>query len=62
MTSLKPLRSIRMNDELYLKLKEVASKDKRSFNNMVELILQKYVDDYEQQHGEIKVDTDALYE
>ena len=62
MVKYKPQRNLRLDDETYLKVKFLADKESRSFNNMVEIVLKNYVANYEQQHGEIKVDTDALYE
>ena len=57
-----PLRGVRMPDELYLKLKYIAKKENRSYNQEAVHILSKYVDDYERQNGKIEVFTDELYE
>lgn len=57
-----PLRGVRMPDELYLKLKYIAVKDNRSFNQEAVHILQKYVQEYEENNGAIPVNTDDLYQ
>ena len=56
-----PMRGLRMTDELYLKLKYIAKKDNRSYNQEAVHILQKFVDDYEDRHGRIEISTDELY-
>lgn len=42
-----------MDDELYQKLRCIASRDSRSFNQEAVLILRRYVAAYESEHGEI---------
>ena len=61
MPSAIPMRSIRMEDDLYLKLKYIASEENRSFNQEAVYILKTFVDEYETQHGSISVKTDDLY-
>lgn len=61
MPSSVPMRGLRMEDELYLKLKYLASKDSRSYNQEAVYILKSYVEKYESEHGVIEVDADALY-
>lgn len=56
-----PMRGLRMPDELYLKLKYLATKDNRSYNQEAVYILKKYVEEYELENGIISVDTDTLY-
>lgn len=56
-----PLRGVRMDDDLYLKLRYIAQKEERSYNQEAVFILRQYVTKYEQEHGEITVDTDELY-
>ena len=51
-----------MDDELYLKLKYLAKKDFRSYNQEAVHILKSYVEAYEAQNGVIAVDTDVLYQ
>ena len=62
MPSLKPQRNLRIDDDLYLKIKHIADENSRSFNKEVEFILKNVVKEYEQQHGEIKVNSDDFYE
>lgn len=61
MSSNIPMRGLRMNDELYLKLKHIAANENRSYNQQAIHILQQYVEGYEKEHGKIKVNTDDLY-
>lgn len=57
-----PQRGLRIDDELYLKLRKLAADENRSFNNYVYTLLQRFVADYETANGVIEVDTDVLYE
>lgn len=56
-----PIRGVRMQDELYLKLRYIAQRENRSYNQEAVYILQKFVEEYEQQNGIIQVDPDELY-
>lgn len=62
MASNVPLRGVRMEDELYLKLKVIAKTEKRSFNQQALTIFEMFVAQYEKEHGKISVDADVLYE
>lgn len=62
MATYRPMRSCRLADDIYLKVKYIADTENRSFNNWLENTLQKIVADYEAQHGVINVDTNALYQ
>ena len=62
MPSSVPMRGLRMPDELYLKLKHIAEKDNRSYNQEAVYILKCYVENYEKEYGTIKVNTDDLYQ
>ncbi len=44
---------LRLDEPTYNRLKVIASQEKRSLNNLIELILQKYLEEYEEQHGPI---------
>lgn len=57
-----PMRGLRMEDDLYLKLKYLAAKDSRSYNQEAVYILKSYVEQYESEHGTIDVNTDDLYQ
>lgn len=56
------MRSCRLADDLYLKAKYIATTEKRSFNNWLEIILQKEIAAYEKENGPILVQTDDLYQ
>jgi len=47
-----------MPDELYLKLKYLANKDNRSYNQEAVHILKSYVEEYESKYGIINVNTE----
>lgn len=53
---------IRLEEELYLKLKIISEQGSRSMNKQIVLMLKKSVQSYESQHGEISVNPDDLYE
>lgn len=55
-----PQRGLRMQDELYYKIKYIAKKENRSYNQEAVYILKKYIDEYENQNGVIDIDTDDL--
>lgn len=57
-----PMRGLRMPDELYLKLRYIASKENRSYNQQAVYILRAYVEAFEKENGPISVDPDALYQ
>lgn len=57
----RPMRSCRLTDDLYLKVKYIADSENRSFNNWLENVLQKIVNDYEEKNGPIPVQPDDLY-
>ena len=57
-----PLRGVRMEDELYLKLKAIAKTEKRSFNQQALAIFEAFVAQYEKEHGKLQVNMDVLYE
>lgn len=44
---------LRLEEQLYEKLKSLAENDGRSLNNLIEQILRRYVADYEAQQGTI---------
>lgn len=62
MPSLIPMRGLRMEDELYLKLKHIAKKENRSYNQEAVYILKNFVENYEKNNGSIDVKTDNLYQ
>lgn len=62
MPSLLPMRGLRMDDDLYLKLKYIAQSENRSYNQQAVYILKQYVNDFEKQNGIIPVNSDVLYQ
>lgn len=44
---------LRINETSYAKLKTLSEKENRSLNNLVEYIIQKYLEDFEKTHGAI---------
>lgn len=48
--------SLRVSEELIEKIKVIAKNHKRSANKEMELILEDYVKDYENEHGEIETE------
>ena len=44
---------LRIDEPLYDKLKALSEQERRSINNFVEFIIQKYLDDYELANGSI---------
>lgn len=45
--------TLRIDDTLYLKLKVIAKRTRRSWNNSVECAVAEYIEKYEQQYGAI---------
>lgn len=44
---------LRLNEPVYEKLKVISTTEQRSLNNLIEFIVQKYVDEYEQLNGPV---------
>ena len=53
---------LRINEDLFLKIQQIANISSRSINKELEFILNQFVADYEKQNGEIIVNTDDLYQ
>lgn len=47
---------LRLNEPLYAKARALAEREQRSLNNLIEYALLQYIDSYEQQHGEIRIE------
>lgn len=45
-----------LENEYALKFQYLTQRDKRSASNLASMMIEKYIDDYEKVHGEIKVD------
>lgn len=50
-----PQLTFRCNKEMQRKLSEIAKKETRSRNEEIKFILKQYIDQYEADHGEIKI-------
>ena len=53
MAACKIQTGLRINENTYAKLKTLSNTENRSLNNLVEYIIQKYLEDYEKAHGSI---------
>lgn len=53
MATAKIQTGLRLNEQLYEKLRALAAQENRSLNNLMEYIAQKYVTEYEQKNGAI---------
>ena len=47
--------TLRLQEENFLKVKSLASMDRRSIAMEIEYILEQYINDFEAKHGEIKL-------
>lgn len=61
MPSSVPMRGLRMPDDLYVKLKHIAAKHNRSYNQEAVYVLKCYVEQYEAENGTINANVDDLY-
>ena len=52
--------SLRVTEELLAKIKVIAVRNKRSANKEMEYALERYVEAFEERHGDIKIDGDDL--
>lgn len=53
---------LRLNESVYAKIRYLSAKEQRSLNNLIEYVLQQYVENYEEEHGPIPVQPDDLYQ
>lgn len=53
MSTKKIQTGLRLSESMYNKLKQISIDDGRSMNNLVERIIQKYIESYERDHGPI---------
>lgn len=54
--SIKPQILIRTNEENKKKLEYLASREKRSVSNLMEIVIENYLNKYEAENGEIKLE------
>lgn len=55
MATIKIQTGLRLNESLYEKIKYLSVKEQRSLNNLIEYIVQQYVNEYETNHGSIQI-------
>ncbi len=55
MATTKIQTGLRLNETSYEKLRALASREARSLNNLVEYIIQRYLEDYETANGPIPI-------
>ena len=53
---------LRINETTYAKIRYLCAKEQRSLNNLIEYVLQQYVESYESENGPIAVQPDDLYQ
>ena len=53
MATVKIQTGLRLNEEPYEKLKQIADREGRSLNNLIEFVVQRYIADYEAANGKI---------
>lgn len=51
----KPQVKAYVSRENYEKIKAIAKKDKRSVSNQIEILIEKYIEEYESKHGSINI-------
>lgn len=52
--------SLRISEELLAKIKVIAVRNKRSANKEMEFALERYVEAFEERHGEVQIEGDDL--
>ena len=55
MASDKIQTGLRINETAYGKLRIIAAREARSLNNLIEYVLQQYLEEYESAHGSIPI-------
>lgn len=53
--------SLRIDPEVYAKLKKIAKKDTRSVSNLIDNLIMRKIDDFEAKNGEIKLTYEEIY-
>ena len=46
---------LRLNETTYDKLRVISARESRSLNNLIEYVLQQYLNEYEEKHGSIQI-------
>lgn len=55
MATLKIQTGLRLNEVTYNKLRVLSARESRSLNNLIEYVLQEYLNKYEAEHGPVEV-------
>jgi hypothetical protein len=55
MAVIKIQTGLRLDEQVYGKLKTLSLKERRSINNLVEFVVQQYLEDYEEKNGVIPI-------
>lgn len=55
MDSKMSVRSIRMEDTVFLKMKAIAKQEGRSATKQIETALKQFIAEYEEQHGSVNI-------
>ena len=50
------MTGIRLSDEMSTKIRYIAEKNHRKLNDEFRMIIQKHIEDYETEHGEINIE------
>lgn len=48
--------TLRVDEELFNKIKVIATKEKRSANSQIEVAIENYINNYEKQYGTIEIE------
>ena len=56
MAACKIQTGLRLNEKVYKKVKVLCTRERRSLNNLIEYVVQRYIEDYERANGSIPVD------
>ena len=56
MASKEKMTGIRLSDEMSTKIRYIAEKNHRKLNDEFRMIIQKHIEDYETEHGEINIE------
>ena len=55
MSTIKVQVGLRLTEDAYAKVKVIAKAEKRAVNNLIEYVVQRYIDDYEAQNGPVEI-------
>lgn len=58
MAVVKPQFTLRLNEEVHIKLKKISKAESRSMTNMIEYLVKKEIKRYEAENGEIQITED----